>query len=70
MTESVLICKACYDADRGWWIPEYEERTDGTAVRRCPHCHTITMFYSNQGKLDLALEEQRTEEDSDTSAGH
>jgi hypothetical protein len=55
MTESVLICKACYDADRGWWIPEYEERTDGTAVRRCPHCHTITMFYSNQGKLDLGL---------------
>jgi hypothetical protein len=24
-------------------------------VRRCPHCHTITMFYSNQGKLDLGL---------------
>jgi hypothetical protein len=56
MTEDyVLICKACHDAERGWWIPEYEENSDGTAVRCCPHCHTITMFYSNMGKLDLGL---------------
>jgi hypothetical protein len=28
MTEDyVLICKACHDAERGWWIPEYEENS-------------------------------------------
>jgi hypothetical protein len=51
-------------------MPEYEERTDATAVRRCPNCCTITMFYSNMGKLDLGLLPDITEEDSDTSAGH
>jgi hypothetical protein len=55
MAAIVLICKDCYDAGHGMWIPEYEESSDGTAVRRCPNCLTVTMFYSNHGKLDLGL---------------